>query len=203
LFGDVSFSKDARILVTKSGDLSQLDKSILEPALNSDIYIVFGASYIRGWLIDYLISAKAINIHMGISPFYRGSSCNFWALHDNNPHLVGATVHMLGRGLDDGDLLYHVFPPISECANSFEFTMASVKAAHQSLVERIANNTLFKYKLIKQNPNLLIRYSRNHDFTDEVAKEFLGRNPSIEQLSMLIREKGGETTDLITPYYNP
>ena len=30
---------------------------------------------------------------LGISPQYRGSSCNFWALYDNNPHLVGATMN--------------------------------------------------------------------------------------------------------------
>ena len=31
---------------------------------------------------------------MGVSPYYRGCDCNFWALYDNNPHLVGATIHI-------------------------------------------------------------------------------------------------------------
>ena len=46
---------------------------------------------------------------MGISPYYRGTDCNFWALYDGNPHLVGATIHYLSEGLDSGDIAYHVF----------------------------------------------------------------------------------------------
>jgi len=42
---------------------------------------------------------------MGISPYYRGNDCNFWALNDNNPHLVGSTIHLLSKGLDNG---FHV-----------------------------------------------------------------------------------------------
>ena len=47
---------------------------------------------------------------MGISPYYRGSACNFWALYDKNPQFVGATIHYLSEGLDDGDILFHVLP---------------------------------------------------------------------------------------------
>ena len=71
----------------KFGDLNKLKKSHLNQALDSDFYIVFGSSFIKGWLIEFLIEKKAINIHMGVSPYYRGSSCNFWALYDNNPSL--------------------------------------------------------------------------------------------------------------------
>ena len=44
---------------------------------------------------------------MGISPYYRGTDCNFWAMYDNNPHLVGSTIHLLTKGLDSGPILYH------------------------------------------------------------------------------------------------
>src|SRR5690606_39404976 len=70
---------------------------VLADALDSDVYVVFGASYIRGPLIDYLVARGAINIHMGVSPYYRGSSCNFWALYDGRPEYVGATIHKLSR----------------------------------------------------------------------------------------------------------
>ena len=79
----------------KQGDLNSLEKD-LNFALKSDLFIVFGSSFIKNeWLINFLIK-KAINIHMGLSPFYKGSSCNFWALYDNPEH-VGATIHYLSR----------------------------------------------------------------------------------------------------------
>ena len=89
------------------GDLNTCSLDNISDFLKSDIYIVFGSSYIKGDLINFLVNAKAINIHMGVSPYYRGTDCNFWALYDNNPHLVGATIHLLSKGLDSGPMLYH------------------------------------------------------------------------------------------------
>ena len=51
----------------------------------------------------------------------------FWALYDNNPHLVGSTIHMLSKGLDDGPVLYHALSKIK--TSPFDYTMSCVKAA--------------------------------------------------------------------------
>ena len=147
-------NKNINLLPLQSGDLVKHSLSSLKNFLNSDIYIVFGSSYIKGWLIDHLISNNAINIHMGISPYYRGSSCNFWALYDYNPHLMGATIHMLSKGLDSGKILYHIAPTTKNCINPFDFTMMSVKSAHVSLVKRISSGEINKYNPVIQNSNL-------------------------------------------------
>ena len=188
LFGEISFlDKSIKNLVIKSGDLNKLSKSILEPALNSDVYVIFGSSYIKGWLVEHLIKNRALNIHMGISPYYRGSSCNFWALYDSNPHLVGATIHTLSKGLDSGDILYHVMPSTINCENPFDFTMMTVLSAHKSLAERIYSREIFDYKPIKQDKSLEIRYSKNSQFTDEVVKTFLDRRLSISEIKNSIK----------------
>ena len=44
---------------------------------------------------------------MGVSPYYKGADCNFWALQDYKPQFVNATIHYLSKGLDTGDILYH------------------------------------------------------------------------------------------------
>ena len=90
-----------------SNDLNKCSMSLLSDFLKSDIYIIFGGTYIKGELVDFLIKQKAINIHAGVSPYYRGTDCNFWALYDGNPHLVGATIHLLSKGLDSGPVIYH------------------------------------------------------------------------------------------------
>jgi folate-dependent phosphoribosylglycinamide formyltransferase PurN len=200
LFGDVHFMRGIHNIVVKSGDLNMLDRSVLEPALHSDVYVVFGASYIKGWLIDFLVKNKALNIHMGISPYYRGSSCNFWSLYDDNPHLMGATMHLLSRGLDSGNMLYHIAPCTTGCSNVFEFTMASVKSAHQSLVARISDGSIFQYEPTRQDKDLQVRYTRNQDFTDEVAKAFLSREPTIEHIKQLLLRKSEEVS-LLRPFY--
>lgn len=186
IFGDIDFlPSNVRTLSVKSGDLNLLTKTHLSESLHSDIYIVFGASFIKGWLIDFLIERKAINIHMGISPYYRGSSCNFWALYDNNPAYVGATIHMLSKGLDSGDMLFHCIPKLADGDTTFDFTMRSVSAAHIGLCQSIIDDNIFQINSIKQDKSNEVRYTRNADFTDDIANEFLSRNYSIDENTLI------------------
>ena len=176
IFGDINFlPKNVKTLAIKSGELNLLKEFQLQDALLSDIYIVFGASYIKGWLISFLIENRAINIHMGLSPYYRGSSCNFWAMYDNNPGHVGATIHYLSKGLDSGDILFHCVPKMTRGDSPFDFTMRSVLAAQESLVKAVKGGEMFSLHPVKQNKTKELRYTRNEDFTDGVAKAFLER----------------------------
>lgn len=177
IFGDIGFlPQNIRTLPIKSGDINRLDKSQLADALHSDVYVVFGADYIKGWLIDFLVEKRAINIHMGISPFYRGSSCNFWALYDNNPGYVGATIHLLSKGLDSGDMLFHCVPKLNPSDNPFDFTMRSVLVAQQGLVSSVNDKSVLSRPSVRQDKSQEIRYARNQEFNDEVAREFLERD---------------------------
>ena len=68
IFGDIIFlPENVKTLAIKSGDLNRLNESQLKDALSSDVFVVFGASYIKGWLIDVLVERKAINIHVRVS----------------------------------------------------------------------------------------------------------------------------------------
>jgi|GEM_PF-450390 len=179
VFGPPCFPNNSRgnirQMPIKMGDLNLLSPADLGDAMQADLFIVFGASYIRGELCRILVERKAINIHMGISPQYRGSSCNFWALYDDNPHLVGATLHLLSGGLDSGPMICHALPP-ADVADGFELGMRAVAAAHQSLIELIRSNQFNSANhVIPQDRSRQIRYTKNADFTDAVANEYLAR----------------------------
>jgi folate-dependent phosphoribosylglycinamide formyltransferase PurN len=176
VFGTPRFlPANVRQLALRMEDLSLAPLEMLSPALEADIIIVFGASYIKGPLVEAIIERGAVNIHMGISPYYRGSSCNFWALYDDNPDLVGATIHMISKGLDSGEMLYHVRPK-QEAVDPFVLGMKAVEAAQDSLVNRIANGELNRSPRVRQDKASEIRYTRNSAFTDEVAAEYLARD---------------------------
>ena len=157
-----------------AGQLNQLMQQQLVAALESDFVVVFGSSYIKGWLADALIAKNAVNLHMGISPQYRGSACNFWALFDNNPHLVGATIHSLAKSLDSGSVIQHIRPEFTG-QNLFHFSMQAVAVGHDALATLIANNQLQTMTPQPQDSSLEIRYSKNADFTDDIASSFLQR----------------------------
>jgi Formyl transferase len=157
------------------GSLNAAPPLALKAALDADFFVVYGSSYIREPLVSLLIERQAVNVHIGVSPFYRGSACNFWALFDGRPDLVGATIHMLGRGLDDGPILYHAFPERAPC-DLFEYGMRSVRAAHDCLIQAIQDHTLLTCARVPQNSKLQLRYSRIAEFTPAIADEYLSRD---------------------------
>lgn len=189
VFGVPRFSSSkVRTISIKVGDLNRLSQESLEDALHSDYYVIFGSSFIRGWICEFLEKQTALNIHMGISPYYRGNSCNFWALYDNRPDLVGATIHLLTAGLDSGPMLYHAIPG-SGLIEPFELGMLAVKAAHESLVENLKNGKIHSYQHVKQDKSLELRYTRNQDFTDQVAAEFLNRKAEPKKIKNALNKR--------------
>ena len=152
------------------GDLNQCSINLLSDFLKSDVYVVFGSSYIKGELVNFLVKQKAINIHAGVSPYYRGTDCNFWALYDDNPHIVGTTIHLLSKGLDSGPMLYHSMSNLKN--NPFEYTMSTVKSAFHSIAERIKDGSIFTIEPEVQNKKEEVRYSKKSEFNEEIVKKY-------------------------------
>lgn len=187
VFGGIRFSpRNVRSVSLKLGDISFVDEKLLAPALESDLYVVFGASYIKGPLADFLVANRAVNIHMGVSPYYRGSSCNFWALYDGNADLVGATIHLLSHGLDSGGMLFHALPA-PQAMDPFVLGMKAVKSAHGALIDSIVSGRLATLIPVAQNKALEIRYTRHKDFTDDVAREYLARELTAKDIGNLLQ----------------
>ncbi len=190
VFGTPGFSpKNVRSLAMKAGDLNRLAVTSLAAALESDLYVVFGASYLKGALARFLISRRALNIHMGFSPYYRGSSCNFWALYDGRPDCVGATIHQLTDGLDSGPILFHAFPRMGETPTGFILGMSAVRAAIAGLVHYLTSGELGKLEPVAQDKTLELRYSRHEDFTDAVAAEYLQRELTPEKIGQQLAKR--------------
>lgn len=182
VFGATQFSPtNVKGLSLKMGDLSGIAIDAFEEALQADHIIVFGSSYIKPPLVDALIARRAVNLHMGVSPYFRGSGCNFWALYDGHPELVGATIHLLSRGLDSGDMLFHALPAPA-AYDPFVLGMKAVEAAHKALCDHIYNKSLATLEPVKQNRNQEIRYSRYADFNDRVVSDYLKRLPTAEDI---------------------
>lgn len=197
IFGNISvLPSNVRPLIMKLGDLNKVSIDVLRPLLNSDKYVVFGASYIKGELIDILVENNAYNIHMGVSPYYRGSSCNFWAAYDGNVGMVGSTIHMLSKGLDSGAMLFHALPSFE--ANPFDLGMRAVKSAHLGLVQNIASGAIDDFERIVQDKSQEIRYTRNRDFDDAVAQEYLDRLPTSETVAGAIANR--DYTKFLNPF---
>lgn len=117
----LDFGEEGRVLVVKEGVeilRTQGVNAINSPEYQSwirdrrpDVIAVCGASILRADLLA-IPEHGVLNLHGGLSQFYRGLFTTDWAIHNREPECVGATVHFVSEGVDDGDVVYQGRPRI-------------------------------------------------------------------------------------------
>lgn len=69
-----------------------------------DIIVVMGTCLIGG---DIIKSADhIINMHTGLSPYYRGGNTNAWPIIEGDLGHFGVTIHKMSLGIDSGDIIF-------------------------------------------------------------------------------------------------
>jgi len=85
-------------------------------SLSPDVIVVMGACLLGQQIIN---SARyVINMHTGLSPYYRGGYTNFWPFIKKQYGYFGVTIHVLSVGIDSGDIVYTAQPEVS-CEDDF------------------------------------------------------------------------------------
>ncbi len=92
------------------------------------------------------VEAPFINYHSGINPKYRGMFGGYFALANGEPENFGATVHLVDRGVDTGDILYrsHVQHDPRDTFHTYLWRIAAgsrnivVQAMDDALNDRLA-----------------------------------------------------------------
>ena len=74
-------------------------------SINPDIVIINGTRIVSEKTLN-CIDASFINMHMGITPKYRGVHGGYWALIEDDRDHCGVTVHKVDTGVDTGKILY-------------------------------------------------------------------------------------------------
>lgn len=74
-----------------------------------DCILLFGTSIIKADILQEYPD-KVINLHLGLSPYYKGSGTNFFPIVNNEFECIGATIHLAIKSVDAGAIL-HQFRP--------------------------------------------------------------------------------------------
>ena len=140
---------------------------------NPDVMIVFGSSIIRESILSLSKKNRFINLHLGLSPYYKGNGTNFWPFINDELEFLGSTILHLDSGIDTGDIITHVRPQIEENDNVHSLGCKiiddSVKAIIK-ILERIKNN-----QDINRIPQWTIKNERVYklkDFNEEILKKY-------------------------------
>ncbi|MBI4353729.1 MAG: hypothetical protein HY595_00685 [Candidatus Omnitrophica bacterium] len=143
-------------------------------AFRPDLCVVFGASLIRLSLLSRLPAGRTVNLHLGLSPYARGSGTNFWPFVDGELEYVGATLLHLDEGVDTGPIIAHVRPGI-RAGDTVHTAGCRVIAASAEALRREVRLVRTGQRLpqVPQWPVTNGRYYRDADFTEEVLARYL------------------------------
>ena len=103
VFGDecLEFREAAKVIEVGRPKAGRLRKEV--ERLAPDHIAVYGTGIIPDSVLAKA-RLKAFNMHTGISPQYRGTSCAFWPIYYREPEMVGATVHECVAAVDGGEI---------------------------------------------------------------------------------------------------
>jgi folate-dependent phosphoribosylglycinamide formyltransferase PurN len=120
-----------------AGGCSAPSEVALMAAARPDVVLVFGTGILREPLLS-AFGGGIINIHLGLSPYYRGAGTNFWPLVNREPEYVGATIHYLDAGIDTGPIISHARPMIERGDGPHDLGNKTIVAAAHALLRAAA-----------------------------------------------------------------
>jgi folate-dependent phosphoribosylglycinamide formyltransferase PurN len=171
-FDVVIEKKTAKYLSIRCGEINSLDLEVFLKDIGPDIIAVLGSSIIKPNIIT-IPKIAMINIHTGLSPYYRGTWSYGWPIVNKEPEYIGVTLHHINSGIDSGDIIYQTRPmlDIHDDLNTIFLKVVSegIELAVMAVKEIQKNRRIKSYK----QPVNAGRLYLAKDFNAETARTCL------------------------------
>lgn len=140
-------------------------------ALNPDLLVCYGSSLIKSDLVE-TFAGRFLNVHLGLSPHYRGSGTNVWALINGEPGMVGATFMHIDAGIDTGAIIHQVRARLVVGDSPHTIGTRLIKDMAQAYARLIRN---FDDLVPMDQPQAEGRLYLRKDFTTEACERLYAR----------------------------
>jgi hypothetical protein len=139
---------------------------------NPDIIAVLGSSIIKQEMIS-LPSAGMLNIHSGLSPYYRGTWSYGWPIVNGEPEYIGVTVHYVNAGIDTGDIIYQTKPLLEKTDDLNSIFLKVVAEGIELTVKAVGEISSTGTIRSEKQPHNAGRLYQTKDFNAETARTCL------------------------------
>lgn len=109
-----------------------------------DVMIVCGGPILRESIFN-IPRLGTINIHFGVSPFYRGNHTILWPFFHNDFEKIGATIHQIDRGVDTGEVFARIYPDIQPGDGEFAVEVKIAKLVTETMTDLLS--------FVQENPS--------------------------------------------------
>jgi methionyl-tRNA formyltransferase len=132
-----------------------------------DLLLTYGCGILRTPLLD-LCAGRTINVHLGLSPYYRGHATNFWPLVNGEPECVGATIHLATADVDAGPILRQARPQMAPGDGQHDIGCKALAAGVDALREVLPAFAAGRVVPVPQAPGG--RVYRRRDFEEQATE---------------------------------
>lgn len=170
-FGNYKFPTHVNL---KEVQFNTINSDEVIEALNShkiDVILLFGSSIVKDVILDKYLN-NVINLHLGLSPYYKGSGTNFFPVVNNEFECLGATFHLATNKVDAGNILHQIRvdnieenDTIYSLGNKVIFKAGKL---YPKIVKKYLHSTI---KPVPQNNHANNKEYRIKDFTPETIKK--------------------------------
>jgi hypothetical protein len=165
----IDFPEVDRLMI-KFGELNSLSVYNWVLEHNPDLILLYGSGIVKNPILSFYEN-RIINLHLGLSPYYRGSGTNFWPLVFEQPECVGATIHLAINKVDAGSILHQLRPEIEKNDRVHEIgTKTIIKATKEisTVLKKYLSNPGQVQPVIQDQG--IGKIFKNKDFNAEVLK---------------------------------
>ena len=166
------------LLKVDKNTLNGIDSVEFVRKIKPDIVLIFGSGMIREPLLSAL-PKDTINLHLGLSPRYRGAATLFWPFYFLEPDKAGTTFHYIVDTPDGGRIVEQVKPKLEYGDGIHD---VACKAVVKSTVEAIG--------LLNMYPNWKTRSQK-----PEAGKNFLASDFKPQHLRMIYQVYNNDIVD--------
>ena len=141
-------------------------------SLNPDYILLYGTGILNSsWFKEF--DNRIINLHLGMSPYYRGTATLFWPFYNNELEYLGTTIHIATEKVDAGDILHIVKPDIKDEDHYYDITNKLIKKSIKKFSDVIYSYESGNIDKIPQDISKQKYFYKKKDFSEECLKKVL------------------------------
>lgn len=164
-------------------------------SIEPNVVLLFGCGLIKEPMYSTL-PEHTINLHLGLSPEYRGSAGLFWAFYFMEPNNAGSTFHYIIEEPDAGDIIHQTIPKLEKSDGIHDVQCKVVLESSEDMIRLLKileeNGIWRRYKQLRTGKlftggefkpeHLRVNYNV---FNDDMVKQYLDGELKSRELKLI------------------
>ena len=154
------------------GDINAPDLVASAERQGVDVLCLFGTAILSQHWLD-AFPRRIVNLHLGLSPFYRGSATLFWPFVNRELEYLGTTIHLATAKVDAGEILARIDPDLRSGETYYDITYRLIRDSIDCFPSKVSAYLEGRLRPVGQE-DIAGRLYRKSDFTELSLRQALG-----------------------------